>query len=398
VAALYGKSEGVDWERWMLLHRQWLGSSAAERGAWQRWRPLLEQRAAGEAGFRRALEAFVQSHRLSVPGFQEGDLLVRGRLNLCRAGLRGLDLRGAPLAGACLVQADLSGANLDGAHLAGADLTGATLCGARLAGACLAGACLELARLDGAVLDGAACADAVFTRASLRGASLRGCVARGAALKDACLQGAHLQGADLAGCCLRNASLRRARLDQRTHLAGARMRGALLDGARIPPWPVPADGCAEPPSDAPALLGAAAGDEDPAADSLAGPALEPDEAGDEGEPRHAEGDPLLGGPAAARGGAAALEFCRLPGLYSRAPPESSALLAPPEPIADRLVRLEDEMRKEAFAVHGRAADQLLFRVRELSQLSAARLAELQKRLSRQGPRSLPRTLARGGQK
>jgi uncharacterized protein YjbI with pentapeptide repeats len=149
---------------------------------------------------------------------------------LTNADLTAADLTGANLGAANLRDADLSRADLDGANLQGAlldntDLTGASLQGTDLTGAYLAGAVLSNANLNGANLS-----SADLTRANLTGANLQE-----ADLRKADLTGADLTDANMYYADLRKADLRNADLSSAHNLSFAKLEGADLTDAKLPP-------------------------------------------------------------------------------------------------------------------------------------------------------------------
>jgi uncharacterized protein YjbI with pentapeptide repeats/endonuclease YncB( thermonuclease family) len=150
--------------------------------------------------------------------------------------LSGSDLRGSDLRGVDLGNKDLSGADLRGADLDGDSLIGADLHGATLEGAHLRGADLTKANLIGAFLNGADLRDARLGDAHLQRAQIGNDVGGRAAE----LSGAWLVDAHLHETCLADADLRRAVVGG-ADLSGAILSDADLRGARLERDGVPAN-------------------------------------------------------------------------------------------------------------------------------------------------------------
>ncbi len=207
---------------------------------------------------RTVVETLVQA--TSPPDFAGADLssldlsdLNFKRANLSHANLLGADLTGANLAGAILRGAKLDRTLVAGTDFSEADLTaasfyhvagtappgkalgpprfrGANLSGARIMGH-LVSADFQGANLTQARLDPPPRGNELKTpqRTELAGANMRRAVLRNANLRRVNLRFADLTGADLRGADLMQADLARAQL-RGADLTGAVLRDADLDG------------------------------------------------------------------------------------------------------------------------------------------------------------------------
>jgi uncharacterized protein YjbI with pentapeptide repeats len=165
------------------------------------------------------LQRILEEHREWLASYgRRGKMADLRREDFMDAYLREADLSEANLSGAKLSKANLSKANLSKANLGWVDLKQADLSWANLNKAFLAGANLSEASIRDAGLIGADLSKAVLIGANLRRADLRGADLRDADLREADLSGANLRGADLSDASITKEQIAMANIDKATIL------------------------------------------------------------------------------------------------------------------------------------------------------------------------------------